>query len=94
MSNAALAPELSPAPSRQVRGAHARPARTASPARTVEVRVIPGGLIAEQGAPRHTKATLLDSLQGTGFNLSARERACAIAFGALFALAALAVVLL
>lgn len=91
MSNAALAPELSPAPSRQVRGAHAR---TASPARTVEVRVIPGGLIAEQGAPRHTKATLLDSLQGTGFNLSARERACAIAFGALFALAALAVVLL
>ncbi|WP_302393627.1 translation initiation factor 2 [Eggerthella sinensis] len=88
MSNAALAPELSPAPSRQVRGAHARPART------VEVRVIPGGLIAEQGAPRHAKATLLDSLQGTGFNLSARERACAIAFGALFALAALAVVLL
>lgn len=88
MSNAALAPELSPAPYRQVRGAHARPART------VEVRVIPGGLIAEQGAPRHAKATLLDSLQGTGFNLSARERACAIAFGALFALAALAVVLL
>lgn len=88
MSNAALAPELSPAPSRQVRGAHAHPART------VEVRVIPGGLIAEQGAPRHAKATLLDSLQGTGFNLSARERACAIAFGALFALAALAVVLL
>lgn len=88
MSNAALAPELSPAPSRQVRGAHARPART------VEVRVIPGGLIAEQRAPLHAKATLLDSLQGTGFNLSARERACAIAFGALFALAALAVVLL
>ena len=88
MSNAALAPELSPAPSRQVRGAHARPTCT------VEVRLIPGGLIAEQGAPRHAKATLLDSLQGTGFNLSARERACAIAFGALFALAALAVVLL
>ena len=49
---------------------------------------------ASSPAPRHAKATLLDSLQGTGFNLSARERACAIAFGALFALAALAVVLL
>lgn len=88
MSNAALAPELSPAPSRQVRGAHAR-AKT-----TVEVRVIPGGLIAEQGAPRHAKATLLERLQGTGFNLSARERACAIAFGALFALTALVAALL
>lgn len=80
MSSAAYAPQ-------QNNGMHARPNTT------IEVHVIPGGLLAQQESPRHTKASLVDSLRGTSFGLSPRERALALGAGTVFALIALVTVL-
>lgn len=80
MSSAAFAP-------RQNNGMHARPTTT------VEVHVIPGGLLAQQESPRHAKASQLDSLRGTSFGLSPRERALAIACGIALAFASLVMML-
>lgn len=75
----------SAAHAQQIRGAHER---TDEP---VQIRVIPGGLLREEPHPRHAKARRLDGMRGIGFELDARERVVAAAFGTLFALAALVV---
>ena len=80
MSSAAFAP-------RQNNGMHARATTT------IEVHVIPGGLLAQQESPRHAKASLLDSLRGLSFGLSPRERALAVASGIALALLTLTVII-
>lgn len=88
MSSAAYAPNP-PAPRQpqQPRGTHARPSTT------IEVRVIPGGLLTQEERLRHAKIRVHGTLQGTPYHLSSRERAIATASGIAFTLISLAALL-
>lgn len=80
MSTAAYAPK-------QPRGAHAR-ANTPP-----EIHVIPGGLLTSELTPRPAKTRLRDTLSGTRYNLTPRDRTLALCASILFTLITLATML-
>lgn len=81
MSTVAYAPK-------QPRGAHAR---IDTPP---EIRVIPGGLLTSEPAPRPRATRLRGTLRGMSYGFTSRERALALGAGIVFALVSLLAVLI